>query len=81
MPHKSGTKKIVNYQENGTDIGNLYQPYYRGTIASNTSFKSSQNNILVDLSTLFQNKDITLLNSYELNYNKVYNTLRMFLAI
>ena len=76
MPYKSGTKKIVNYQESGTDIGNLYQPYYRGTIASNTGFKSTQNNILVDLSTLFQNIDITLLNGYELNYNKVYSTLR-----
>ena len=34
MPYQSGSQQLVYYQENGVDIGTIYQKYYRG-ITSN----------------------------------------------
>ena len=30
MPYQSGSQQLVYYQENGVDIGTIYQKYYRG---------------------------------------------------
>ena len=57
-PYTSGTKVVTNYQVNGNDIGNTFQPYNYGPMAQSTNYLSNN----ADLNTLFQN--INVVNSY-----------------
>ena len=78
MPYKSGSKQLVYYQENGVDIGTIYQKYYRGITSNISNFKSFQNGVYVDLSSLFQNINIPLVFGSYVSYSKFNDPLRLF---
>ena len=77
MPYKSGSKQLVNYQENGVDIGTIYQGYYRGSTSSVSNFKSLKNGISVDISLLFQNINVPLVFGTYVSNSKFSNEYRI----
>ena len=60
LAYQTGTKVITGYSYNGSDLGNIYQPYSYGAKAPATNYYKLVSSTQTDLNQLFQNITVPL---------------------